>query len=731
MPARAQTTQWIEQFGTGGDDDAWGVAADASGVYVVGQTPGGLPGLSSSGGDDAFIRKYDTEGTEVWTRQFGTNRNDAATGVAVDASGIYVVGRTIGVLPGQFASGGGDAFVRKYDASGREVWTRQFGSIRPDQANGVAVDDSGVYVVGWTSGALPGQTGTGGDDAFIRKYDTNGNEQWTRQFGSADRDEPFGVAVDASGIYVAGATLGTLPGQTASGFSSTDAFVRKYDVDGVAQWTRQFGSAGSDDANGVAVDATGVYVGGRTSGELPGQSTAGNADAFVRKYDAGGAELWTRQFGTGSADQANALAADGGGVYIVGRTLGLLAGQLNEGEEDLFARKYNSSGSVQWSSQEGSEETDSANAVAVYNSGVYVAGTTEDKLAAERSAGARDAFLLQLRTNTPCSYSIAPTNESFPVSGGTGSVEITGSRNCGWTAVSNTSWIEITSDSSGTFRGVVDYTVAANSGAASRTGTLSAAGLRFTITQAGTASLNPAVDEGGVVNNASYSLASSSVAPGMIAAIFGRDLTDGSSCVPPSCTPSFEAGRLQTTLAGATVTVNGTPAPMFYATPLQLGLQIPYELSGDSASIVVTVGGRSSTPRPVPLEPLSPGIFAFSQDGQGAGAVTHADGTSVSEQNPAQPSEVVILYATGLGQVTPLVPTGALPTDLTETVTQPAVTVDGVAAEVLFSGLSGCCVGLNQVNLRIPSSTRTASDIPVVVSIGGRESNPVTIAVGP
>ncbi len=109
-------------------------------------------------------------------------------------------------------------------------WTRQFGgsSIAQDQAWGISVDASGIYVFGETWGTLPGQTSAGSVDAFVRKYDADGTEVWTRQFGSSSGDQPFGISVDASGIYVAGLTAGTLPGQTSAG--SADAFVVKLSI---------------------------------------------------------------------------------------------------------------------------------------------------------------------------------------------------------------------------------------------------------------------------------------------------------------------------------------------------------------------------------------------------------------------------------------------------------------------------------------------------------------------
>ena len=277
--------RWIRQFGSTEGDGAQDVAVNREGnVYVVGWTWGALPGKASAGKQDAFLRKYDSTGEEIWTRQFGSSEWDGAASVAVDAAGnIYVAGNTSGALPGQASAGSlpgrerpRDVFLRKYDPVGQELWTHQFGSVGDDEANGVAVDGKGnVYVVGSTHA---GQTNEGFPDAFFRKYDSSGQELWTRQFGTGQRVEAESVAVDGEGnIHVVGSTQ---PGQTSEAFP--DAFFRKYDPDGEVLWDRQLGSHARDVAEGVAVDREGnVYVGGWTVGGLPGQPYVDGVDAFV------------------------------------------------------------------------------------------------------------------------------------------------------------------------------------------------------------------------------------------------------------------------------------------------------------------------------------------------------------------------------------------------------------------------------------------------------------------
>ena len=256
------------------------------------------------------------------------------------------------------------------------------------------------------------------------------------------------------------------------------------------------------------------------------------------------------------------------------------------------------------------------------------------------------------------------------------------------------------------------------------------AGPDATLTVTGVTRAAPLISASGIVNNACYGACANPLAPGTIAAIFGTNLTDGTSCLHDAgCDQAFDNnGRLKTTLTGAQVSVNGIPVPIYYSSPIQLGIQIPTDLTGAAAMVQVVVAGQSSPPSTVSIGAVSPGIFA---SGTGAGAITHADGSAVSPQNPAHPGELVILYATGLGQVTPSVPTGALPSgpNPSSTVVPTTVTIDGIAVIPDFAGLSGCCVGLNQVSVRLPASTHSGNAIPVVLSIGGKQSNSVTLAV--
>ncbi len=130
----------------------------------------------------------------VWARRFGTNLDEVANGIATGPGGVYVGGYTFGsMVTGQANAGNKDAVVIKYSPAGSALWIRQFGTAQSDEIQAVAADSTGVYVAGITSGALAGSS-AGSEDVFVRKYDPNGNELWTRQFGTSSDDEGLGIA---------------------------------------------------------------------------------------------------------------------------------------------------------------------------------------------------------------------------------------------------------------------------------------------------------------------------------------------------------------------------------------------------------------------------------------------------------------------------------------------------------------------------------------------------------
>jgi uncharacterized protein DUF1996/beta-propeller repeat-containing protein len=388
-----RSVDWTSQFGTQRYDLAYATAAADNGVYVAGFTNYALPGQTYRNRYDAFVRMYDDGGTKLWTRQFGTPGTDQVLAVAVDDTGVYVVGSTDGRFPKQARRGGLDAFVAKFASSGRPMWLTQFGTRGMDEATAVGVAGTGLFVAGSTDGRI-GRTRVGGTDAFVGGFSLDGEPRWIRQFGSTSMDEAHGMAVGPGRVWVVGSTAGAFPGKSSLG--GIDAFVRTYNIGGKQGWARQFGSTGTDDATSVSVTPGASYVAGFTDGALPEQTSSGETDAFVIRLTGRGDRVWMRQFGTAGSDDGVAVSARAGAVYVAGSTTAALPDQELVGETDGFVRRYEPKGMELWTLQFGTPDFDKVYGLAVNSRAAYVTGTTHGAFEGQLNAGDRDVFLTRV-----------------------------------------------------------------------------------------------------------------------------------------------------------------------------------------------------------------------------------------------------------------------------------------------------------------------------------------------
>jgi uncharacterized protein (TIGR03437 family) len=225
-----------------------------------------------------------------------------------------------------------------------------------------------------------------------------------------------------------------------------------------------------------------------------------------------------------------------------------------------------------------------------------------------------------------------------------------------------------------------------------------------------------------VVNGASHLAAP--LAPGIAASVLGSF-----SIASPSSAPGFP---LPASLAGVSVQLGGISAPLYYVSAGEIRFQVPWESVGQAAAaLVVVVNGKASAPQTVSLAPFAPGVFTTNGQGTGQGAVYDAQSKLVDASNPTTAGAVVQIYCTGLGAVTNQ-PTSASPAPggtLAVTLATPTVTIGGVPAPVLFSGLAPGTAGTYQLNAQVPAGIATGGAVPITVSIGGATSNSVTIAV--
>ncbi|MCB0567342.1 MAG: SBBP repeat-containing protein, partial [Phaeodactylibacter sp.] len=360
---------WARKGGGPGNDRGYGITTDAAGnVYVTGWFEGmatfSSTQLTSAGGEDVFVVKYDAEGAMLWARKGGGADNDRGYAITTDAAGyLYATGffegdATFGNTP-LTSTGSADVFVVKYDAAGTLLWAQQDGGDSTDFGYAITADADGhLYTTGFFENtATFGNTSlisAGGEDIFIAKYDIAGTLLWAQQGGGDSTDIGRSITTDVVGnVYVTGEFQGTAAFGSSVLISEGDfdVFVVKYDAAGAVLWAQQGGGAGMDNSRGIAIDAAGkLYVTGGFSATATFGNTrlasVGDEDVFVMKYDADGTVLWGQKEGGPGTDRGYAITTDdaAGSVYVTGEFQGAAAfGSgvlLSEGGFDIFVAKY-------------------------------------------------------------------------------------------------------------------------------------------------------------------------------------------------------------------------------------------------------------------------------------------------------------------------------------------------------------------------------------------------------
>lgn len=388
--------EWAKSVGSNSNLSPRDMYRDAAGnIYTVGDfwntadfDPGpGTANLTSLGGYDIFITKFDPSGNYVWAKSLGGARYNFGYGITVDASGnVYTTGWYDGTVdfdpgPGTFnlsannGAGYYDVFISKLDANGNFVWAKSMGGSGSDEGMGISLDAVGnVYIAGSFAYTVDFDPNAGVtnlvspdfDAIFVAKYDGNGNLIWAKSIDGKYNQEAYNLALDAAGnVYTTGRLYGTLsdpvdfdpgPGVFNLAPDQNAFFVSKLDANGNFVWAKLIeGEFGQD----IAFDgSSNVYVTGKfvgttdfdpNAGVVNLISAAGPGDIFVLKLTSSGNFVWAKQMGgtgfttfSGNENRGYGITVDqGGNVLTTGRFAG--TGDFDPGP-GTFTLSANSTG---------------------------------------------------------------------------------------------------------------------------------------------------------------------------------------------------------------------------------------------------------------------------------------------------------------------------------------------------------------------------------------------------
>ena len=442
-------------LGGSGLDSANRMTVDSTGAaYIIGTTVNNFtttPGAfqTTPGGQaDFLVTKINPEGTAlVYSTYIGGIGNEYGFDIAVDSQGnAYLTGQ---VDPGYPTTAGSfqptitgySAAATKLNPAGNAlVYSTFLSGSQGDLGNGIAVDSNGnAYVTGFTNGNFPITANAsqsvygGGTDAFITKVNPTGSSLvYSTYLGGSGREDAQALAIDNNGnAYITGITYSTnLPFtnafQSTLGGGSYDAFLSKFDANGVLNYSTYLGGSGDEKGADIDVDSSGnaYVVGITTSTNLPTKNAiqaanAGGAnDAFVSKLSpVGNSLIYSTYLGGSGDDNGHRITVDSANnVYVTGDTTSTnfptknAIQSVSGGGKDAFVTSINSSGSALVDSTYlGGSADDYGNGIAVDASGaVYVAGSsastnfpTATPLQAANGGGTFDTFITKIIPGGP------------------------------------------------------------------------------------------------------------------------------------------------------------------------------------------------------------------------------------------------------------------------------------------------------------------------------------------
>jgi trimeric autotransporter adhesin len=661
------------------------------------------------------------------------------TGVAADAAGnLYIADKNNHRIRKVTASTG---VMTTVAGNGTAGFSGDGGAATGAALNNpfaVAVDASGnLYVADYYNFRIRKVTVSNG---LITTVAGNGESNNYGDGGAATRaalNGPSGVAVDATGnLYIADSNSNRIRKVTASNGTITT-------VAGGGSW-------GFYGDGGVATGA------GLTS---PMSLAIGSADNIYVADSYNGAIRLLTPAGTSAvltvtSTHSDAFAAGQSGTYILTVTNAPLAGSTSGTVTVTEALPggltlVSMSGSG-WSCSAGNcSRGDSLSGGSSYPAitvTVNVSSTAPEQVTNQVSVsgggaaitGAQDLTLLTgVSPGTGpgiCSYSLAagtPNPPSFTSVGGSGTATVTAGAGCPWTATSSyPSWLATTSTGSG--NGTVNYTVAANTGTNSRTGTISAGGMAFNVTQSGGAvappSSTPVISAGGVVNTASYAPGgppSGGLAQGSFFTIYGSNLG-------PDAPMKATGYPLPSILGGVGVQVtqgsNKYNAPLVFVSKNQINAILPSNVPTGRAQVIVNYNTLTSQPIDITVAKTRLGLFFQRVNGTDLAIAQNEDYRLNLPDTPARPGQVVILWGTGLGPITGA--DNSAPGSTGDMTSVPVtITVGGMTAQRMYAGRQSETAAVDNIYFTVPTGVPSGCHVPMAITAGGVAANTTSIAI--
>ncbi len=285
---------WDQTWGGNESDVGFAIWCNGTYIYTSGTTES-----FGEGDRDLLLIKWDTEGNQIWNRTWGGNETDGSYAIWGNGTYIYTSGYTK-----SFTEGGEDLLIVKWDADGNQIWNRTWGGSYYECSESIWGDGTYLYTTGHTD-----SYGAGSRDLLIVKWDADGSQIWNRTWGGVDNDYGFILKGNGNYIYTSGSTQ-------SFGGGGQDLFIIKWDTDGNQIWNRTWGDIEDQSSTSLWCDETYFYT-----TAINGNFLEDELELFLIKWDYDGNQIWNQSYDIGENMYITSIWSDGTYLYATGANI--------------------------------------------------------------------------------------------------------------------------------------------------------------------------------------------------------------------------------------------------------------------------------------------------------------------------------------------------------------------------------------------------------------------------
>jgi len=354
----------IQTFGGSKNDAINSIVATNDGGYaVLGYTQSNDFDITDKTNEsfDFWVMKFSSEDQLLWNKTFGGSDDDRGVDiVATNDGGFAILGAASSSdLDVSQNAGSHDFWILKITAEGTVLWEKSFGFSGSDKGISLTnTADNGFLLTGVldvsASGGQGNSKGTqkhSGGDIWALKLSSNGTLEWSKYFGGSFTDTPFGVVETSNNEYIIAASSDSEDFNISNNKGTYDFWILKISSNGTLIWEQSFGGSEIDEPRAITAtnDGNFMIVGDTRSSDIDVSINNGAADLWMIKIATDGTLIWEKTIGASSFDVARSIfKTQDNGFVIAGSSRSSNAGFTNQGQNDAWILKVNSSGEIDW-----------------------------------------------------------------------------------------------------------------------------------------------------------------------------------------------------------------------------------------------------------------------------------------------------------------------------------------------------------------------------------------------